>query len=286
MVIRYSIKRHLIAGLAVCAALLSAVANADSAPTLTLSDERRPGTLVYGTTEPGAKVWLNDAAVRVTPAGRFVLGFARDAELHQQIRIELPDGEALGRTVELAPRDYDIQRVEGVPSRTVTPSQEHLGRIRAEAAIVKEARTANTDGMAFLGPFIWPAKGRISGVYGSQRIYNGEPRSPHYGVDVAAPEGAPVVAPADGTVTLAEKDLFYSGGTLIIDHGYGVSSTFLHMSSLDVGVGQQVRQGDDIGKVGSTGRATGPHLDWRMNWYDVRVDPVSVAPPLKDGHTP
>ncbi len=286
MVIRYSIKMHLIALLAAFAALVSVAVSAETTPTLTLSTGLQPGTLAYGTTEPGAKVWLNDAPVRVTPKGRFVLGFERDAELHQQIRVRLPGGEELDRTVELAPRDYDIQRVEGVPSRTVTPSQRSLDRIRAEAARVKEARTADTDEMAFLGPFIWPAKGRISGVYGSQRVYNGEPRSPHYGVDVAAPEGAPVLAPAEGKVTLAEPDLFYSGGTLIIDHGYGVSSTFLHMSKVEVSVGQQVRQGELIGKVGSTGRATGPHLDWRMNWYDVRVDPVSVAPPLKDGHTP
>ncbi|MGP4845855.1 M23 family metallopeptidase [Marinobacter sp. 1Y8] len=286
MVIRYSIKTHLIALLAGCAALVPISVSAETTPTLTLSSELQPGALAYGTTEPGSKVWLNDTAVRVTPEGRFVLGFERNAKLHQQIRVLLPDGKELGRAVELAPRDYDIQRVEGVPSRTVTPSQKSLDRIRAEAAKVKQARTADTDDMAFLGPFIWPAKGRISGVYGSQRVYNGEPRSPHYGVDVAAPKGAQVVAPADGRVTLAEQDLFYSGGTLIIDHGYGVSSTFLHLSKVEVAVGQQVRQGDDIGKVGSTGRATGPHLDWRMNWYGVRVDPVSVAPPLKDGHTP
>ncbi|WP_227546065.1 M23 family metallopeptidase [Marinobacter fonticola] len=252
----------------------------------TLSGSLAQGSLVSGTVAPGSLVWLDDTPVRVSHDGRFALGFGRDAELEYALRVQSPDGTETLQILELEERTYAIQRIEGVPSRTVTPSDKHLARIRAEAEKVKQARTVVSDRLAFLGPYIWPARGRISGVYGSQRVYNGEPRRPHYGVDVAAPRGAPVVAPAAGTVTLAEPDLFFSGGTVILDHGFGVSSTFLHMDAVEVAVGQGVDQGEQIGKVGSTGRSTGPHLDWRMNWYDERVDPVSIAPPLVNGRTP
>jgi murein DD-endopeptidase MepM/ murein hydrolase activator NlpD len=131
-----------------------------------------------------------------------------------------------------------------------------------------------------LAGFVWPAQGPISGVYGSQRFYNGEPRNPHYGVDVAVPKGTPVHAPAAGVVTLAEPDLYFSGGTVILDHGYRLSSTFLHMSEVSVQVGDELQAGDLIGAVGSTGRATGPHLDWRMNWRQQRIDPQLLAPPM------
>ncbi|TVP59618.1 MAG: M23 family metallopeptidase, partial [Halomonadaceae bacterium] len=175
---------------------------------------------------------------------------------------------------------------EGVPQSTVTPSESFYKRIRDEASKVRRAREVDSDREAFLGNYIWPVEGRISGVYGSQRYYNGEPRQPHYGVDVAAPEGTPVKAPADGLVTLAAPDLYFSGGTLLIDHGYGISSTMMHLSKLLVEEGTEVRQGDVVAEVGMTGRATGPHLDWRMNWFGERLDPVTVAPPLKDGYTP
>ena len=134
--------------------------------------------------------------------------------------------------------------------------------------------------MDALAGFQWPAIGPISGVYGSQRIYNGTPRSPHYGVDVAVPTGTPVLAPSSGVVTLAEPDLFYSGGTIILDHGFRLSSSFLHLSKVHVAVGQEVKQGELIGEVGATGRATGPHLDWRMSWRNQRIDPQLLAPPM------
>ncbi|WP_152206364.1 M23 family metallopeptidase [Marinobacter changyiensis] len=257
-------------------------------PTMALEFEGNlvQGGLLFGDAEPGSQVWLNDRPVRVTGDGRFVLGFGRDAEPNQQVRIAAPGGNEQVRELTLAQRDYDIQRVNGVPSRTVTPSEEHLARIRREAARVRDVRATDSDLRGFLQPFIWPAEGRISGVYGSQRVYNGEPRSPHYGVDIAAPKGSPVIAPAAGMVTMAEPDLFYSGGTLIIDHGYGVSSTFLHLDGFEVEPGQRIEQGDVIGRVGSTGRSTGPHLDWRINWYGVRVDPTTVAPAIVSGHTP
>lgn len=144
--------------------------------------------------------------------------------------------------------------------------------------MVKQARDRIELDTAFAQDFIWPAVGPISGVYGSRRILNGEPRRPHYGVDVAGPVGQPVYAPADGLVTLYVPDMYYSGGTMIIDHGYGISSTFLHLSKEHVEVGQRVKQGDLIAEIGATGRVTGPHLDWRMNWFEKRVDPQLLVP--------
>lgn len=257
-----------------------------SVQALELHGELMQGALVIGAVEPGSQVWLNDQPVRVTAAGEFAFGFGREAERLQQVRVVGLNGGERIHDLTLAQRDYAIQRVNGVPARTVTPAPDSRKRIGREAELVREARATDSDLTGFLEGFIWPAEGPISGVYGSQRIYNGQPRSPHYGVDVAAPKGAPVIAPAAGVVSMAESDLFYSGGTLIIDHGYGVSSTFLHLDQLDVKLGQSVNQGDLIGRVGSSGRATGPHLDWRINWFGVRLDPTSVAPEIESGHTP
>ena len=183
-------------------------------------------------------------------------------------------------------REYQLQEITGVPQQTVTPSEEHLERIRVERAkvrIAKAQRLSRDDGFrAARDGFVWPVMGRISGVYGSQRIYNGRPGTPHYGVDIARPAGTPVIAPAAGVVTLAEPDLFYSGGTVILDHGYGLSSSFLHLSEVSVAVGDQLATGDLIGAIGATGRATGPHLDWRMSWFNQRIDPQLLVPPMPD----
>lgn len=182
----------------------------------------------------------------------------------------------------MARKNYRIQRIEGVPQQTVTPSKAQRERASKEAEKVWLARQTDYRATDFMQEFQWPLLGPISGVYGSQRVYNGQPRRPHYGVDIARPKGTPVVAPAAGLVTLAEPDLFYSGGTLIIDHGHRLSSTFLHLSKLHVKVGQKVKQGDLIGEVGASGRATGPHLDWRMNWRDRRVDPTTLVGPMPE----
>ena len=177
-------------------------------------------------------------------------------------------------------RDYRIQRVNGVPAKTVTPSDSDLTRIRNDVVLVKRARRDVTNAIDFLDGFERPLDGPITGVYGSQRVYNGVPKSPHYGVDYAAPTGTEVKAPAAGIVRLAHPDLFYSGGTLIIDHGHGLSSSFLHLSDILVTEGSRVMHGQPIGKVGATGRATGPHLDWRMNWRKQRIDPQLVLETL------
>ena len=264
------------------AGLLSAVAGAAERP-YTLSGELVQGGLVYGKALPGSRVSQDGQAVRVSDQGDFLLGFTRDAPATSQLRIELPDGKVEQRSLQVAAREYRIQRIDGLPKSKVTPrSPEDLARIRRDAVAVRKARVRDDDRQDFLGGFVWPVTGPISGVYGSQRILNGEPRRPHFGVDVAAPVGTPVRAPAAGVVTLAEPDLFFSGGTLIIDHGHKLTSSFLHLHKLHVKVGDRVEQGDLIAEVGATGRVTGAHLDWRMNLRDRRIDPELLVPPMPE----
>jgi len=253
---------------------------------LELEGERRQGALLKGKVEPGVEVRLNGEAVAVTDSGRFVIGFGRDAEPTHELTVVGSDGTTETHTLHIASREYDVQRIEGVPDQTVNPDRDALERIRAESRRVAEARRNTSQRESFLERFIWPVQGPITGVYGSQRFYNGEPRQPHYGIDIAAEAGRKVVAPASGEVTMADPDLYFSGGTLIIDHGHGVSSTMLHLSKLYVSVGDEVARGEAVGEVGATGRATGAHLDWRMNWREQRVDPTTIAPPLEDGATP
>jgi len=247
-----------------------------------LSGEARQGGLLWGQVAPDAEVVLEDTAVPLMPDGRFVVGLGRDAPASQTLVVE--DATHCVQNVVVIQRDYRIQRVEGVPQKTVTPPDEVLTRIAEERARVRAAKAQRIQRpewlLAVRAGLNWPATGRISGVYGSQRYYNGRPGSPHYGVDVAVPTGHPVVAPGPGVITLAEPDLFYSGGTIILDHGYGLSSSFLHLSKLHVAVGDEVAAGDLIGEVGATGRATGPHLDWRMTWLSQRIDPQLLVPPM------
>ncbi|WP_439106019.1 M23 family metallopeptidase [Congregibacter sp.] len=238
------------------------------------------GGLIWAKVAPGTSVQLDDQQLTVTPNGYVVAAFHRDAPANSLLRV----GADCEYPVSVAQREYRISRVEGVPQRTVTPPKEQLERIRRERQLVAAAKAQVIERPDWLmqidGGFVWPVQGRISGVYGSQRFYNGKPGSPHYGVDVAVPTGTPIYAPAAGRVTLAEPDLFYSGGTVILDHGYGLSSSFLHMSEVSAKVGDELAIGDLIGAVGATGRATGPHLDWRMSWRDRRVDPQRLVPPM------
>ncbi len=263
----------------ICLAGCSSLAAAQCPP---LTGNLVQGGLVWGKTAPGNAVTLADEPLDVLADGTFFAGFGRDAGVTAElvIRGERP----CKQTLQIAAREYRISRVEGVPQKTVTPSQEHLDRIARERALVRAAKGTRLQRpdllQAALAGFSWPARGRISGVYGSQRVYNGTPGSPHYGVDVAVPTGTPVYAPSAGRVTLAETDLFFSGGTVILDHGFGLSSSFLHMSKVHAVVGQEVATGDLIGEVGATGRATGPHLDWRMSWRNQRIDPQLLVPPM------
>jgi len=264
------------------AGFLVIASSAAGAECLRLEGALRQGGLVWGTVPPGSTVTLDGEPLDVLADGTTLAGFGRGAAPVAELRVEGP--EPCRQTLRVAAREYDIQRVEGVPQRTVTPPPEQLERIRRESELVEAAKGRRLERpdllRAALSGFAWPAEGPISGVYGSQRIYNGEPRSPHYGVDVAVPVGTPVHAPAAGVVTLAEPDLFYSGGTIILDHGFRLSSSFLHLSRVLVRVGQEVGAGELIGEVGATGRATGAHLDWRMSWRDQRIDPQLLAPPM------
>ncbi len=245
---------------------------------LSFAGQFRQGALVIGQTQSGNTVQVDERPVRVSPKGVFLLGIGRDETGPVSIRVTGEDGTEHVETVSVITRQYPIQRIDGLPENKVSPPPEVLERIRAEAALTRAARGRDDPRTDFLAGFVWPLKGPVTGVYGSQRILNGQPRTPHFGVDVAAPSGTPVVAPAGGIVSLAHPDMYYSGGTLIMDHGHGLSSTFIHLSRILVSEGQRVEQGQVVAEVGATGRATGPHLDWRINWFDTRLDPQLVAP--------
>ena len=272
-----------------CGAALALAIHAGSIPAwgnpcVTLHGNAIQGGVLWGQIDPDSRVMLAGRAVPLQTDGQFLLGLGRDAPAAVQLTVT--GAATCEQVITVEQRDYPLQNVTGVPQQTVTPSDEHLERIRVEREKVRAAkarRLARTDGLvAVQQGFVWPVTGRISGVYGSQRIYNGTPGTPHYGIDVARPEGTPVTAPASGEVTLAEPDLFYSGGTVIVDHGYGLSSSFLHLSEVVVSVGDELDAGDLIGAVGATGRATGPHLDWRISWFNERIDPQLLVPSMPD----
>jgi murein DD-endopeptidase MepM/ murein hydrolase activator NlpD len=232
------------------------------------------GLVVLQLTE-GTKVSLNGAALPVVD-NYTVLGFGRDAKLRQEIAFTRGKKSA-HVPLTLTKRRYSIQRIDGLPPTMVTPPEAAMARIIAQGKLKRQARAGLRREADFSQSFRWPVKGRISGVYGSQRFYNGEPRRPHFGIDIAAPRGTQVVAPAPGKVTLAEPDMYFEGGLIFIDHGLKVISAYMHLDSLNVKVGDQVAAGDVIATVGSTGRSTGPHLDWRMFWGGARIDPALVV---------
>jgi len=230
------------------------------------------GALIKGRVEPGTQLSFLNRNVRVSVKGEFVIGLGRDAKALAVLTSSLR-GIETQHEYTVKSREYRIQRVDGVPSKTVNPNKAQVARSRAEGKLVWAARQRDEARTDFLADFQWPLVGPITGVYGSQRVYNGEPRRPHFGVDVAAPTGTRVRAPAPGLVTLVHDNMFFSGGTLMIDHGHGLSSAFIHLSKILVEPGQEIVQGQEIAEVGATGRVTGPHLDWRMSWFDQRIDP-------------
>ena len=234
------------------------------------------GGLVVGRVSPGSKVWVEGDPVRVD-TGLFCFGFNYDETESVSVRIEYPDGSAETRMVAPETREFDVQRIDGLPQQYVSPPPEVQERISRDARAVVEARMHDISETWFAEEFIWPVDGIVTGRFGNRRILNGEPRAPHYGIDLAVPEGTPIKAPVDGIVRLAE-DLYLSGNTMVIDHGHGVSTSYLHMSRMDAGVGDRVRRGEEIALVGATGRATGPHLCWRMNWFQKRLDAALMAP--------
>jgi len=230
------------------------------------------GSFILGKTEPGSQVFIDKKKVKVTSDGFFVFGLGRDRKNDVVITI---NKEKIVKKV--FKREYKIQRIDGLEEKKVTPPEEVYERIKRENKWIGEARAINSDLIFFKNKFAIPVENAIiTGVYGSQRILNGKPKWPHYGLDFAADEGTKIKAMLDGIVTLAEPDLFYTGGTLIFDHGHGISTLYMHMEKILVKKGQKVKQGDIIGTVGSTGRATGAHLDVRLNWFQIRLDPATV----------
>ncbi len=248
---------------------------------LELRGQWQQGGVIVGKAPAGVQIEYAGKKLQLSPAGEFVFGFGRDAKPQATLVLIHVDGTREEQHFSIKQRKYNIQKVTGVPQQTVEPDPAQVERAKREAQMANDARKGDLPLTFFAQKFQWPLIGPVTGVYGSQRFYNGVPNSPHYGVDVAKPVGTVVVAPAGGVVTLVHPDMFFSGGTLIIDHGHGLSSTFIHLSEILVKKGDQITQGQAIAKVGKTGRATGPHLDWRMNWFEERIDPqllVDVMP--------
>ncbi len=216
--------------------------------------------------------------LHIDDGGRFVFGLGRDTKSPLAVALTSPSGVEKKQYFEVEQRHYDLQKIDGVAQKYVTPPAEVLDRIHSDSQAIKKVRARFRMANDYASAFIWPAEGRISGVYGSQRVFNGVPKRPHYGIDIAAKTGTPVIAPADGLVVLV-RDMYYSGWTLVVDHGRGISSTFIHLNNVHVSVGQSVEQGAHIADIGATGRVTGPHLDWRMNWFEQRLDPQLLLSP-------
>ena len=236
----------------------------------------RQGHFIIGKTEPKSKIWIDKKPVKVSTDGFFVFGIDRDRK-YDVIITKMNGGKKEKIVKKIQKREYKIQRIDGLPEKKVTPPKEVYDRIKKENKIISDARSINSNLTFFKNKFIPPLdKAIITGVYGSQRILNGKPKWPHYGIDFAAKEGTKIKAMLDGTATMVEPDLFYTGGTLIFDHGHGISTLYMHMQKIYVKKGQKVKQGEIIGTVGSTGRSTGAHLDIRLNWFGTRLDPMTV----------
>ena len=233
------------------------------------------GHFIVGMTDPSSKIIIDKKNVKVSKDGYFVFGIDRDRKFDVTIIKIL--GEKKEKIIKkVLKRKYNIQRIDGLEESKVTPPESVYKRIKDENKKIGEARSINSDLPFFKDQFIMPVKGIISGVYGSQRILNGKPKWPHYGIDIAAKQGTLIKSSGSGVVTMAEEDLYYTGGTIIMDHGHGISTIYSHLETVLVSVGDQINKGDVIGTVGSTGRSTGPHLDFRVNWFQTRLDPMSV----------
>ena len=238
------------------------------------------GALIRGRTTPGAKVAIDGKALTLSSKGDFAFGFGYDRTKAASLRIAVPGGESETKSFDIAAREYKIQRIDGLPEGMVEPPASVMQRIEHDNHLIGVARARDSDEDWFAEDFAWPVKGPITGVYGSQRILNGVPKRPHFGTDIAAGEGTAIHAPLGSIVAMAENDMYFTGGTVILDHGHGISTSYLHMSRLDVKVGDRLAKGDPVGAIGHTGRATGPHLCWRLNWFQERLDAALVVPPM------
>ena len=233
------------------------------------------GHYIVGVTDPSSKIIIDKKNVKVSEDGYFVFGIDRDRKFDLTIT-KINNGKKEKIIKKVLKRKYNIQRIDGLEESKVTPPESVYKRIKKENNKIGEARAINSDLPFFKNQFIMPVEGIISGVYGSQRILNGKPRWPHYGIDIAAKKGTMIKSSGSGVVTMAEDDLYYTGGTIIMDHGHGISTIYSHLETVLVSVGDKINKGDLIGTVGSTGRSTGPHLDFRVNWFQTRLDPMSI----------
>jgi len=256
--------------------LAAAVPLPPSPADVTFNGKLEQGGLAVAVAPLNSTVEFNGRTFKVTDDGRFLVGFDRDAPESMSVTVTGPDGVSATHTLKIAPRQWQIDRVDGLPPSLVTPDPETEKRIAADGKIMAAVRARTEPAVLFNTGFVRPASGRISGVYGSQRILNGEPRAPHVGLDIAGPIGTPVKAAADGIVSLAKADMVLTGQTVVLEHGGGLDTVYIHMSEIAVTDGQHVKQGDVIGKIGMTGRANGPHLHFGATWYDTRLDPETV----------
>jgi len=248
----------------------------NSSSAIELKGSFMQGSFVLGKTEPNSNITIDKKVIKVSKDGYFAFGIGRDRKNNVIIKVK-KDGKIEIIEKKILKKKYRIQKINGLPQKQVTPPKEVYERIKNDNILIGKARSINSDLDFFKNKFIKPINNAIiTGVYGSQRILNGKPRRPHYGLDYAAKEGTPIKAMLDGVVTLAEKDLYFTGGTIIFDHGHGISTLYMHMKDVNVVKGQNILQGEIVGTVGQTGRSTGPHLDIRLNWFDVKLDPATV----------
>jgi murein DD-endopeptidase MepM/ murein hydrolase activator NlpD len=253
-----------------------------AADDIVLSGRIEQGGIVLGRTEPDAHVTLDDRAIALTATGAFVLGFDRDAKPRAVLTIGFRDGSLRTRELSIKRRAWKIERVDGLAQGLVTPDPETAARIAEDNKIMAAVRARTEPVPFFESGFLRPAEGRISGVFGSQRVLNGVPRAPHLGLDIAGPIGTPVRAAADGIVSLSKPDMVLTGQSVVIEHGFGLDTVYIHMNAIRVADGQRVTQGEVIGEIGQSGRTSGPHLHFGVTWFDTRLDPetvLAVLPP-------
>ena len=261
---------------------ISILLTSGSANALQLDGARMQGGLVIGQVAPWERVFLDSREVRVSPEGVFLIGFGRDAPTEVKLSVQHSDGARVEKWLSISKRQYKVSHVNGLPESKVTPKPSDVKKIFEDKAKIAHVRTLDSEESYFMTGFIWPATGRISGVFGSQRILNGKPRRPHNGVDIAAPRGTPVVAMGAGRVVMANSDMFLTGKTVMIDHGHGLTSIYIHMERITVKKGVLVSRNQQIGAIGMTGRATGPHLHWGVSLFDTKLDPALVVGSIKD----
>ncbi len=259
------------------APLLLAARPSQAGPPLSWRGEPRQGALLVGRTGRGVRLILDGRPVRVSPEGEFAFGFGRDHSDESTLIFTRPDGRTETRRIAVEKRSWDVQHITGLPPAQVTPDEQALRRILSEREMLAAVRGIDSARTDFVHPLAWPTRGRISGVFGSQRVLNGQPRQPHYGFDIAAPTGTPVVAALPGRVKLSEE-FFFFGQIIVLDHGHGVNTLYAHLSSREVELGQEVEQGERIAAVGATGRVTGPHLHFSLSWYHTWLDPQPLLP--------